>query len=222
MSARITLRAKDGHVFQADRSDPATEPKGGVIILHAISGLTPHIGDVCDQWAAAGYSVIAPSLFDRIAPNLTFAHDASGSAAGREAYAKLTEDGVFNEIDACIAALDSDLPKVISGFCTGGTWAWIAAAKRDFDAQVNFYGSHVVSKLDFSPRCPTVMHYGDADYVVPVADIKKISNAHPDIEIHVYAGAGHAFFNPIQRYDPEAAQRSWQKSMEFLTKNLNT
>ena len=50
MAERVTVTASDGHTFDAWRSDPAGDVKGGIIFLQAIYGLTTHLGDVCDQF----------------------------------------------------------------------------------------------------------------------------------------------------------------------------
>ena len=70
MSEEIKVTAADGHIFDAWRSDPDGNVRGGVVILHAITGRIPHLADVCDQWASEGYIAVAPSLFDRIEPNI--------------------------------------------------------------------------------------------------------------------------------------------------------
>mgnify|MGYP006250467105 CR=1 FL=1 len=69
MSNKISVTATDGHQLHAWRSDPDEAPKGGIVILHAIYGLTNHMGDVCDIWAKQGFSAIAPALYDRTAKN---------------------------------------------------------------------------------------------------------------------------------------------------------
>ncbi|MGE0627688.1 MAG: dienelactone hydrolase family protein [Hyphomicrobiaceae bacterium] len=222
MSRKAEVFAADGHRLDAWRSDPVGKPKGGVIVLHAIYGLTAHMGDVCDQWAGAGYAAVAPALYDRLGrPSPVHGYEA-GAAAGRACYARLTEEQVLADILGCAAALDGAGAKIVSGFCTGGTYAWVAAAKLTFDAQVNFYGSHVARKLDLEPRCPTVMHYGDADTVVPMEDVERIGAAHPGITLHVYRGGKHAFFNPEQgNYHAANAAAAWANSLAFLDTALN-
>ena len=221
MATTITLQSADGHRFEAYRGDPVGTPKGGVVVLHAIYGLTTHIGGVCDQWAAAGYAAVAPALFDRVGKGLVHPYGAVGGDAGRKCFAATNEANILAEIAACADAMKGCGPSVVSGYCTGGTRAWVAAAKQRFDAQVNFYGSHVAAKLDLHPRCPTVMHYGDKDHVVPVPDIERIRTANPSALIHVYPGGGHAFFNPEQEnYDAAHAALSWQRSVAFLDETL--
>lgn len=221
MSKSITLQSADGHRFEAARSDPVPRAKGGVVVLHAIYGLTSHIAGVCDQWAAAGYAAIAPALFDRVGRGLVHPYGAAGGEAGRKCYAATSEANILAEIAACAAAMKDCGPSIVSGYCTGGTWAWVASAKQAFDAQVNFYGSHVAQKLDLHPRCPTVMHYGDKDHVVSMPDIQRIQAANPGVLIHVYPAGGHAFFNPEQEhYAADHAALSWQRSLEFLERHL--
>lgn len=222
MANKVQITAADGHTFEAWRSDPAGTPKGGVVILHAIYGLTSHIGDVCDKWAGDGYAAIAPALYDRIERGTVFNYDAAGGDAGVAQYSKLTKEQVLADVAACSAATGEGIPKIISGFCTGGTWSWISSAELPFDAQVNFYGSHVLENITVKPKCPTVMHYGDSDHIVDVPGIDKIKAAHPDALVHVYPGGGHAFFNPEQsRYNKEAADQAWQNSLDFLDANLS-
>lgn len=221
MATTISLQSADGHRFEAYRGDPVGTPKGGVVVLHAIYGLTTHIGGVCDQWAAAGYAAVAPALFDRVGKGLVHPYGAVGGDAGRKCFAATNEANILAEIAACADAMKGCGPSVVSGYCTGGTWAWVAAAKQRFDAQVNFYGSHVAAKLELHPRCPTVMHYGDKDHVVPVTDIEKIRAANPGALILVYPGGGHAFFNPEQEnYDAGHAVLSWQRSVAFLDETV--
>ena len=111
----------------------------------------------------------------------------------------------------------------MSGFCTGGSWSWKAAAKLDFAAQVVFYGSHVhtAGYIDLVPRCPTIMHYGDIDPVVPMPEVQKIRARHPSVEMHIYPGAVHAFLNPDQAsYHAASAEPAWQRSIAFMDRHV--
>jgi carboxymethylenebutenolidase len=218
MTAHKTiLNTADGHRLAAWRADPQGPPKGGVVVLHAVYGATAHMGDVCARWAAAGYVAVAPALFDRLGPDIVYPYDQA--AEGVKRYAALTQAQIFADIQASVAAAGAAGQVAISGFCTGGTWAWRAAAAMDFPAQVNFYGSHIPAFLDLVPRCPTILHYGDSDPIVPMADVANIRARHPALELHVYAGAGHAFENVEQAtYSVTAGDLAWQRSIAFLDK----
>jgi carboxymethylenebutenolidase len=217
---RITIEAADGHKFGAWRSDPAGAVKGGIVVLHAVYGLTDHLGDVCDRWASEGYAAIAPALFDRSNKGAVHPYSRAGADAGIVDYAALSEDDIFTDIRACAETLRDTGGVAISGFCTGGTWAWRAAAALPFAAQVNFYGSHVPAFIDLVPACPTIMHYGDSDTIMPIDQVRRIAAAHPDVAMHIYPGASHAFYNPEQATpDPVAADLAWRRSVAFMDHN---
>ncbi|MFT5487362.1 MAG: carboxymethylenebutenolidase [Paracoccaceae bacterium] len=222
MVERVTLTASDGHSLDAWRSDPAGEVKGGIIFLQAIYGLTTHLGDVCDEFAHDGYAAMAPALYDRAGRNTVFAYDHDGMLGGMAFRENLTEPTVLADVSACADALRPTAGKVaISGFCTGGTWAFISAAELDLDAAVIFYGTDVHDHLDRTLRCPTLMHYGDEDHILPIETIRKIEATYPESEFHVYSGAGHAFYNPEQaNHHSGAAEVAHERSVEFLNRQF--
>ena len=214
---RIDLTAADGHRLSAWLAEPKHAIKGGIVVLHAVYGATTHMGDVCVRWASHGYRAVAPTLFDRLGTDLVFPY--SKPVEGVKAYAALNEAQIFADIQCAATAASPVGPAVISGFCSGGSWAWRAAASTamEFAAQVNFYGSHIPELIDTAPRCATILHYGDSDHVVPVADARRIGERHPEVQLCIYPGATHAFANDEQdTYDAEAADLAWQRSIAFL------
>lgn len=219
MASRKLIKAEDGHDITCWFSEPITKPKGGIIFLHAIYGLTSHLGDVCDWFARDGFTAIAPATYDRTEKNKVFAYDNNSAEQAMAFRENLNEETVIIDVKACTRHLHSTTQHVsIAGFCTGGTWAWICASVLNFDAAIIFYGSDVQKNLERGPRCPTMMHYGDVDHVVPIHDVKQIRASFPETKFHIYEGAGHAFYNPEQKmYQPDAALLAHQRSIEFLT-----
>ena len=129
----------------------------------------------------------------------------------------LGESTVLMDVEAVLDALRPAGPVAVQGFCTGGTWAWIAAARLALDAAVIYYGSDVYEHRALSPSCPAILHYGDRDVVVPFDEVEAIRDAHPALEFHVYPGADHAFFNPEQEsHDAAAAEIAHRRSIAFL------
>lgn len=217
MAERIRLTAADAHQLDAWRADAEGAAKGGIIFLQAIYGLTPHLGRVCDKFASDGYAAIAPALYDRSGRDIVFGYDEAGMAGGMAQRDTLTEDTVAADVAACAEALRAAGPVTISGFCTGGSWAWILAASGGFDAAVIFYGSDVHEHRALTPICPTILHYGDNDHVVPMDQVEAIGAVHPSLPLHVYPGQGHAFFNPDQSgYHAESAELAYARTLEFL------
>lgn len=220
MAEHITLSAADGHEFEAWRALPAGRPKGGIVLIHAVFGLTPHLAGLCDDFAACGYGAIAPSFYDRVGRSIVHPYDRGGVEAGRETRARLGEHDVLGDARAAASALrEAECEQVaVLGFCTGGTWCWWCACAGGFDAAVVYYGSNVWDFRDRSPECPVVFHYGDADAVVPMGKIDAIRTAHPGQEMHVYPGRAHAFYNPDQpeSHCPEAAALARARTLAFL------
>lgn len=216
---QVKLTASDGHRLSAWSAEPVGEPKGGIVVLHAVYGATGHMGDVCARWAAAGYRAIAPALFDRLGRGIVHPYDRPND--GVASYAALTETQVYTDILAATAAAGPAGRVAISGFCTGGSWAWRASARFIFPAQVNFYGSHIPALVDLVPQCPTILHYGAEDPLAPRPAIETIRARHPAVELHVYPGAHHAFENVEQAtYDAKAADLAWQRSIAFMDRHL--
>lgn len=222
MAERVTVTASDGHGFDAWRSDPAGEVRGGIVFLQAIYGLTTHLGDVCDRFAGDGYAAMAPALYDRTEPNTVFNYDQDGLQGGMAFRENLAEETVLLDVAACADALRPSAGKVaIAGFCTGGTWAWVSASALDFDAAVIFYGTDIPDYLDRHARCPAMMHYGDRDHILSIETVRHIEANYPEVEFHIYPGAGHAFFNPEQAsYNAAAAQSAYERSIAFLDRQF--
>lgn len=222
MADRITVTAADGHRFDAWRAEAPGDAGGGLVLLHAIYGLTPHLGDVCDWFARDGFTAIAPALYDRAEKGTVFDYDPGGVARGMMFRENLKEETVLADVAACAAKLRESVARVaVSGFCTGGTWAWVASCSLELDAGVIFYGSDVREEIARTPRCPVMLHYGDADRIVPFEDVKAIRDAHPSTEFHIYPGSDHAFYNPDQgTHDAPAAALAHARSLEFLYRHL--
>ena len=211
MAERVVLETADGARFAAYRAPPGEARRGGLVILHAIWGVTPHIRALSDQLAEQGYEVIAPSLLDDAdapfptadldPPNLE-ARMAMGLASGWGAAAL---PRVQAAIDALKTKEEAGGGKVFAmGFCYGGTTAWLAASRcTGLTAVSCFYGGDIVGYVDEQPSLPTILHFGRTDPMIPMADVEAITAAHPDLPIWLY-DAGHAFVAPNGRHDDSA------------------
>jgi carboxymethylenebutenolidase len=207
MGARIVLTTAGGESVSAYHAPPGEARRGGLVILHAIWGVTPHIRAPSDQLAEQGYDVIAPSLLDDAdapfpaadldPPNLD-ARMAMGLASGWGAAA-------LPRVQAAIDALSGDGKVFAMGFCFGGTTAWLAASRcTGLSAVSCFYGGDIIGYVDEQPKVPTILHFGRADSLIPLADVEAITAAHPDLPVWLY-DAGHAFVAPNGRHEDSAS-----------------
>lgn len=188
----IELRsAHDGFTLTAHHATAHGARRGGVVVIQEIFGVTEHVRERCDAFAAAGYDAVAPSLFDRIERGFLAPLDAGGLARGRAAVEASPWPQVVADVQAAIDALAP--PVFVTGFCYGGAVTWLAAARcAGLTAASAFYGRLINTLLDDAPRVPIVLHYGAHDPSIPPAAVDEVRARYPSIPVHVYP-AGHGF-----------------------------
>ena len=223
MGTKIRLKAADGHALDAYLAESSGAPRGALVLIQEIFGVNSHIHSVADDYAAQGYQVVAPALFDRVQPNLELGYNPADTAQGMKAARQIGLDMALKDVAAAIAharAEWSALKVGVLGFCYGGSLAWLAATRLDPAAAVCYYGGQIAANANETPRCPVMMHFGAKDPHIGPAEIEKIKAAHPDLPVFVY-DAGHGF-NCDQRkdYEPESARLARQRTLEFFNRHL--
>jgi carboxymethylenebutenolidase len=190
------VSARDGFRFDAYRAGVGDARRGGLVILHAVWGVTPHLRALADEYAEGGYEVLVPSLFDRLHRGFADANFDPALMARQMAFAEQTHWGA-DVLDAVQAAIDALAPPVFAmGFCYGGTTAWLAAARcTGLAAVASFYGGQIIDYLGEAPQAPTILHLGKTDELIPLAAVEAIRATYPELPVHLY-DAGHAFVAP--------------------------
>lgn len=219
MGEFISLKAADGHEFQAWRTGDGAP---GLVVVQEIFGLNHHIRATADRFAAEGFSVIAPALFDRVEPGIELGYGPEDIEKGREIRAKVKTEDALADIAAAVAELRKDgLAVGVVGYCWGGSLAWAAATELDgVDAAVGYYGGEVAKNADRTPRCPVMLHFGEQDHAIPMSDVETVRKAHPDIPVHTYP-AGHGFScDERGSFHPESHALALSRTLPFLRKNL--
>ncbi|NQU62369.1 MAG: dienelactone hydrolase family protein [Rhodospirillales bacterium] len=212
MGETIKLTAADGHEFEAYRAEPEGDaqgsPKGGIVVIQEIFGVNAHIREVCDGYARQGYLAIAPAIFDRFERGVDLGYTDDDKTIGRALKAKGNDnlDAVLADVKAAHDAAATAGKVGITGYCWGGVVVWAAACRLGFDAAVAYYGGGIIDLNAEEPTCPTILHFGEHDGSIPMADVDAISAAHPDVEVHVY-DAGHGFnCDHRPEFDRESAE----------------
>ncbi len=219
MGQAITVTAEDAHELSAYRADPADAPRGGLVVIQEIFGVNAHIRNVCDRFAEAGYTAIAPAMFDRVERGIELDYDADGVAKGREIMGGLDWDGAIRDVAAAAAAVADAGKTGAIGYCWGGSVAWLAATRLGLPS-VGYYGGRIVELTDETPQAPVMLHFGAEDPVIPPEDIEKIRAARPDVPVFMYQ-AGHGFnCDARASYNEESAKFALVRTLEFLTENL--
>ena len=107
MGQMIELKTKDRKTISAYRAEPPGKPRGGLVVIQEIWGVNSHIRNVADGYAADGYLVIAPALFDRVMfPELMQLGDDSGAKTIIRRYPARVESVPFPE-----GYIDIDTPQ---------------------------------------------------------------------------------------------------------------
>jgi carboxymethylenebutenolidase len=218
MAETIELSAPDGHRFSVYRATPADTPRGGVVIVQEIFGLTRHICDVAEQYAAQGYLALAPAMFDRVRPGIVL--DYSEIQQGVETMMALNPSQTLLDVGAAVDAAATAGNTAVVGFCWGGTIAYVAACRLPITAAVSYYGGRILQNGDRKPRCPVMYHFGDQDQSIPPATVEKVRQLHPEGIYYTYP-AGHGFnCNERSSFEPQSARLAFERSLEFLRSNV--
>jgi carboxymethylenebutenolidase len=196
-----------------------------VIVIHENRGLNAHIRDVARRMALEGFVALAPDFLspqggtpadEDQARQMFSSLDAEQTTANAEATrVYLSElDGTNSEVGAV-------------GFCWGGGLVNRMATKSsELGAGVAYYGSQPPVENVPDIEAPIMLHYAGLDdrinagidaYRAALEDNGKV------FEIHVYEGVNHAFNNDTSaaRYNKEAADLAWQRTVEFFKTHLS-
>ncbi len=219
MGAMITLRCPDGSEASGYLAE-AEGARAGVVVIQEWWGLNDQIKGVAERFAAAGFTALAPDLYDG---RVTGEPDEANHLMGGLDWVGATEVEVRGALQYLKARLER---AAVMGFCMGGALTVIAAAKlADCDAAVCYYG--IPPKEQAEPadiRVPFQGHFANQDDWCTPAAVDAFETALGGTgvawEIHRYEAA-HAFFNEtVAPYDAQAAARSWQRTLAFLRAHL--
>jgi carboxymethylenebutenolidase len=215
----IEIAAADGHILSAYVARPLAGVRGGVVVVQSAYGVGAHIRAVCDSYADDGYVAIAPSLYDRQQRGAVFSYSPDDKKLSRRLRAGLSWSHVLMDIAAAHEQV-ACLGRVgIVGFCVGGSVSWLAAATQSFAAASAYYGSDIVDLLDRRPACPIILHFGERDHLISLADVERIRAAYPETPLYMY-NAGHGFDGVGEGADPCAAQAARERTLALFRRYI--
>ena len=220
MAGFIELTAADGHKLVA-WVDGTTGDGPGLVVVQEIFGVNNHIRNLCAAFAAAGYAVIAPAMFDRADRGVELGYTADDIAKGRDYRGKIGDAGIIPDVEAAAAWLGPRKVGIV-GYCFGGTVAWWGATRsRRFSAASGWYGGGVAGTSAEVANCPVQLHFGEKDTGIPMSDVAKVQAAQPGAEIHVYAGAQHGFAcDERGSFNATDAAVAQARTLDFFSRHL--
>jgi carboxymethylenebutenolidase len=181
------------------RATTATQPV--VLFVSGIFGLRPGVRDIIADLTVAGCSVLAPDLFFRSEPGPLADHGEEQQRAMARYKAFDSVQGMA-DLSAAAAALRGmtghNGKLVVFGYCFGGLYAYLAAARGLVEGAVSFHGTKIGQHLDEAAKiaCPIQFHVGDADGQIPMEEVERTRASlagHPAARFFVYPGVGHGF-----------------------------
>jgi len=195
----------------------------GIIVVHENRGLNPYIEDVAKQAAMDGFVAFAP---DALTPLGGYP---GSDDEGRTLQAKRDREEMLQDFIAAYEWLkgrENCSGNVgVVGFCFGG---WIsnmmAVRVSDLKAAVPFYGGQPTAEEVPTIKAPLQIHFAELDTRVnegwPAYEAALKAN-NKNYEAHFYPGANHGFHNhSTPRYDKEAAELAWSRTIKFFKENL--
>ena len=197
----------------------------GVVVIQEWWGLVPHIKDVADRFAAAGFVALAPDLYHG---DVARSPDEAGKMMMALNIAQAERD-LRGAVRYLLNHETTEGGRVGTvGFCMGGALSLYGASKNErVGACVVFYGIHPKVEPDFeSLRAPVLGIYAEKDQFVPPEAVRALEEEMrrhgKSIETHTYPGTDHAFFNDTRPevYDAEAAADAWRRTVEFFRTHL--
>jgi len=216
---------KGGESIKALLSTPSiiTEKLGGVIVIHENRGLNPYIEDVSKRAALAGFISLAP---DALTPLGGYP---GNDDDGREMQRKRDKNEMLEDFIAAYNYLinhkDCNGKIGVVGFCFGG-WISNMMAVRipELAAAVPYYGTQPKTEEVPKINAPLLIHYAALDKRVnegwPIYKKDLIEND-KEFEAFIYPNVNHGFHNDTTpRYDKEAAELSWDRTIAFFNKKL--
>lgn len=220
----IDVDSSDGR-FGAYFALPPAGRGPGLLLLQEIFGVNHHIRGVAEQYALAGFVVMAPDLFWRQGERIELGYEGADAQRAYQLMGTIKPEQVVADMKATLTTLrargESSNKVGAIGYCMGGRLAFNAAALCGVDAAVAYYGGGIQNQLDLAPKiaCPIQFHYGELDTHIPLTAVDAVREAvvDKDAEVHLYPGAEHGF-NCWARgsYHPASAALAHGRSLSFL------
>ena len=228
MGEWVKVTAQDGHELSAYVARPEGEAIGALVLVQEIYGINAHIRRVCDGYARDGFVVFAPALFDRFERDLELTYSGDDQKRAFELYGQLKQEWTLMDVAAAYELAEKEDKGIgVIGFCYGGLTAWwVATRGEDYRMQpsccVGYYAGGIGKFAGEEPSCPVMLHFGANDDHIGADQREAVAEAHPEVEIFVYEGAGHAFNRDVDpaHYNAAAAKLARERSLAFLKENV--
>jgi carboxymethylenebutenolidase len=201
MIENVSIAMRDGVKMGAELLAPGATPATGIIVIPAIFGTDDGVREIMSDWAARGCLVASADLFHRTIPG-PLGRDDAGREKAQKRYAEFDVEQGVADLGDTIAWMRADArcngKVVVFGYCFGGRYAFLAAARLGVDGAVSFHGTKIGLSLDDAGTvsCPLSIHVGYKDRSIPMNEVEATIKAlagNPLAEVRVYPDCEHGF-----------------------------
>lgn len=195
----------------------------GVIVVHENRGLNPYIKDVARITALEDFISLAP---DALAPLGGYP---GNDDKGREMQRKRDRGEMLEDFITGYNYLknhkDCNGKVAVVGFCFGGYISNMMAVRiPELACAVPYYGRQPKKEDALKIKAPLLLQYAGLDKRVNAGwpEFEKIlTENNIEHEAHFYPEVNHGFHNnTTPRFDKEAADLSWERTLAFFDKYL--
>jgi carboxymethylenebutenolidase len=190
----------------------------GVLVLHAWWGLNQDIREFCDRLASEGYLVFAPDLYrGKLTSTIAGAESLSSALDADRARADALQALEF--LSERVGTGDS---LAVLGFSLGAYFALDLSTRAPdrVSKVILYYGT---GPADFeNSRASYLGHFAEQDPYEPIEYVQALEQALKlagrEVRFEIYPATGHWFAEPGRKdaFDSQAANLSWQRTLEFL------
>ncbi len=217
----LQLTSADGTEFSAYQARPGTPRGQGVVILPDVRGLHPFYVALAQRFAEAGFDAVAIDYFGRTAGTTPRDDDFEY----RSHVDQLTPEHVLADARAAVGHLQAQgVETVFSvGFCLGGGQSWrLAATDLPVAGSIGFYGRiSLLEEVVADVHRPLLMLIAGADHTPPEqfqAVAARLTADGKDVELQVYDGAPHSFFDRAFAQWESACTDAWERILDFTAR----
>jgi carboxymethylenebutenolidase len=230
----VQVKVADG-VMPGLLALPERTPAPGIVIVNDVFGRSPFYEHLAGRLAQAGFVALDAEFFFREGPLAEQTREASQERAKRLDFKRAVDD-MSTAIDWLKKRPEVRGGIGTIGFCMGGTFVLLLAARRrDIAATVSYYGFPADARaaerpIDVAAKMtgPILGHWGDQDTGVGMPNVEKLDeglkSAGVEHQFHIYPGLGHGFLKAFLEDEKspgyEHACTSWRRTLDFYRSKL--
>jgi len=223
-----TFESPDGYLEGRGylvRPDKLSGKAATVLVVHENRGLNPYIKDVARRLAKQGYLAFAPDALH------TLGGYPGNDDEGKAMQKSLDRSKIEQDFIAAAKFLKTNKMSNghlgVVGFCFGGyiTNMLAATLPDTVNAAVPFYGTPAKDSVIGNIKSPLMLQFAELDNRVnstwPAYET-LLKKKGVNYQAFIYPAANHGFHNDSTgRYDKEAAELAWSRTLAFFGKYLS-